>query len=83
MGHRYTPEEDARIALLVAEGMPSTWIAEDLQRPLKSLQQRSTRMPGVEAKNAGWAEVWPTILHDPALLALHHEFAPNSTRYSW
>lgn len=69
-----TPEQLARAMRLRSEGMPASWIAEDLDKSRMTLIRAG--MPTDRAALAAWASVWTAIRRSPALLALHHEFAP-------
>jgi DNA-binding CsgD family transcriptional regulator len=60
-----------RANLLADEGMPATWIAEDLGRNSETLRRKLRR--GVDAE---WLTAWASIRHDEDLRRLHYEFAP-------
>lgn len=70
---RYTRQELARARLLADEGLPITWVAEDIERGAVELRKKLRR-----GHAPGWLEVWPKIRRNPTLLALHREFAPQS-----
>lgn len=71
-----TPEQRDRIAVLIREGMPATWIAEDVGCARGTI----TRHALVGATSSSeWRQVWNRIRRNDALLQLHREFAPKST----
>lgn len=69
-----TPEQLARARVLRAEGMPASWIAEDIGRPRMVLFRAG--MTTDRAALSAWASVWTAIRRSPTLLALHYELAP-------
>ena len=77
----FTDAELDRAWVLLEEGMPLTWIAEDLHRGEQHLRERLSSDVGHKLKTGeGWSQVWSGIRNDPALLALHREFAPKRAR---
>lgn len=72
--HLEGPDLD-RAATLRAEGLPASWIAEDLDCRRESIF-RSGILAGEAA--AQWRSVWPAIRTNPALAALHREFQPDA-----
>ncbi len=72
-----TEEEQARVRLLAAEGVPSTWVAEDVHRSPSTVRKWMSVVPGSRERLAEWRSVWPGILKNPTMLALHREFAPD------
>jgi hypothetical protein len=79
----YTEAEKERVALLVTEGLPNTWIAEDIDRSIKSVQKKAALVDGAAQRNFDWAHVWPHIMHNDDLLRLHRQIAPQGDRYAW
>jgi len=69
-----TPAQLERAMRLRSEGMPASWIAEDLGRP-RMVLFRAGMTTDRSALNA-WASVWSAIRRSPTLLALHYELAP-------
>ena len=77
--HRYTPDELSWANELAREGVPTTWIAETLGVSVDGLRPRiSAARSGAEGSS--FRAVWPQIAMTPALLELHHEFAPRARR---
>lgn len=71
--NKISAEQYERMRILVAEGMPATWIAEDIGCDRSTVT--SAYPFGKEAK-AEWARAWSRIRNSSALLELHKEFAP-------
>lgn len=74
-----TREQLERITTLIGEGMPSTWIAEDIGCHYHTVLRHSPQ--GKEA-TAEWMRAWQNIRRNETLYRLHREFAPrrqNST----
>ena len=69
-----TPEEIERAHMLAAEGMPLSWIAEDLRRGRDCLAKR---VPLDKENVAEWRRVWQEIRRSEVLFSLHHEFYPR------
>lgn len=69
-----TAEQIARIELLIGEGMPSTWVAEDVGCARWTVL-KYMRL-GREATSE-WLQAWCAIRPNPTLLQLHREFAPR------
>lgn len=67
-----TDAQKERIRVLQAEGMPSTWIAEDLG--IKASRVRGLFPTGIDPE---WQSVWQSIRQNSILLELHFEFAPK------
>lgn len=68
------PHEIERARMLAEEGMPMSWIAEDLNRDRNSL----TRQVSPSEENiAEWRRVWQEIRRNETLFALHHDFYPR------
>lgn len=74
---RFSPDEIDRIAALTAEGMPATWIAEDLGRSPHQVRKLATKMPGAKERAVEWRRAWPKISKNPTLLGFHEKFAPR------
>lgn len=72
--HLITPEELERAKLLASEGMPLTWIAEDLNRHASTIAKK---LDGREKAVSEWREVWQYIRRRERLFELHHEFHPR------
>lgn len=59
---------------LRAEGMPASWIAEDLDCRRESLFRSGVTADPALASD--WRKVWAKIRTNPDLLALHVQFQP-------
>jgi len=71
------PEVAARIRQLLDEGMPATWVAEDVGMAPSTIYRHFGGTPHVRE----WKSVWSDIRTSPALLALHNEVAaPPASR---
>jgi len=68
-----TDEERERMRILVAEGMPAPWIAEDLGRSRSTV---TNNFPFGREASLEWLRAWSDIRRSPILLELHKEFAP-------
>lgn len=66
-----------RAQLLRDEGMPASWIGEDLDLSPQQVLRVTVGLPGAAA---GWKQAWSQIHRHPDLLALHQEFAPRASR---
>jgi len=62
---------------LRGEGLPASWIAEDLGCSTKTVQTRTRAQPD---EAAAWRTVWQHIRRHPELYALHTQIAPNPNR---
>lgn len=71
---RRSPETAARIQALLEEGMPPDWVAEDVHEKHNTIRTFARR-EGIPT-DTGWKGVRLAIFHNPALRALHEEFAP-------
>lgn len=69
-----TPIEQARAAALAGEGMPASWIAEDLDVTRSAVAYAGAAMSSEDVTS--WRVAWAHIRRHPPLLALHAEFAP-------
>jgi IS30 family transposase len=73
-GKHLTDEQRARVKQLRAEGMPATWIAEDIGC------NAETARAVVQAKPEevlDWRQSFALIRRNPELYALHRQFAPK------
>lgn len=70
-----THEQRDRISVLIQEGMPATWIAEDIGCARGTITRHA--LVGDTSSNE-WRQVWNRIRRNDALLQLHREFAPKS-----
>lgn len=68
-----TIEQIQRIRQLHDEGMPSSWIAEDVG--LRPSQVR--RIAGPSSGATEWRRCWALIRRDADLFALHQSLAPK------
>lgn len=66
----------ARAAMLRDEGMPASWIAEDLDCRRESLFRSGVTAPPALA--AEWRQVWAQIRTNPTLYALHRDLQPTA-----
>jgi IS30 family transposase len=73
-GRSLTDAERARIVLLRAEGMPASWIAEDVGVCVDTIR---TTSPAYPAEVAEWRTQFQYIRRDAELFALHVELAPK------
>jgi hypothetical protein len=74
-----SPEQAERIRVLAAEGMPYTWIGEDvdLDRDVVARVAKGCRPDDAPTQ---WRQVWGWVKHDHNRLALHDDFAPPVRR---
>lgn len=72
-----TEEEIQRIELLLDEGMPMTWIAEDLHRNPTTLYRVAS---GKTEHVAEWRAVWQEIRRSETLRDWHDQFFPKEGR---
>lgn len=70
---RLTAIDKERIEALRAEGVPASWIAEDLGVHTHTVQSMTPANP---EEVAAWRSDFQHIRKDPELFALHCEFAP-------
>ncbi len=62
----------------LAHGMPAPWAAEGTPHSQKGASDWATaQFPQRTDELKEWRRVWPAILHNPTLRALHDEFAPK------
>lgn len=71
---RRPPEVAARIQTLLEEGVPPDWVAEDTGEKYNTIRKFAKRQQ--IPTDTGWERVRLSIFHNPALRALHEEFAP-------
>jgi DNA-binding NarL/FixJ family response regulator len=72
---RLTREQRARIDRLIDEGMPATWIAEDVgcsDQTVRRYRQSS------EEDTRVWRQVFAFVMRSSVLVELHREFAPKT-----
>lgn len=69
-----------RADVLIREGMPLIWIAEETGIPYLSLVDHAAKIPEWKGAGQEWRRVWVRIVNSEELLRLHYEFAPPSTR---
>jgi orotate phosphoribosyltransferase-like protein len=75
-----TPADLKRMLQLADEGMVSSWIAEDLGLPARTVREHLGRTRGysiTKAARSDWYHAWQTIRRSTALFELHKEFAPK------
>ncbi|WP_156496003.1 helix-turn-helix domain-containing protein [Microbacterium sp. T32] len=59
-------------------GMPALWAVEGTPHSQKATSDWATaQFPERAVESKEWRRVWPAILHNPTLRALHEEFAPK------
>lgn len=68
--------------MLLAEGMPSIWVAEDTGIPYEAVAERAVSIPGHAEATKAWRQEWIRIARSSRLLDLHYSFAPMTTRIS-
>ncbi|MBD8477589.1 helix-turn-helix domain-containing protein [Microbacterium sp. CFBP 8794] len=73
MSRHLTDADRARIEALRAEGMPATWIAEDLGVHPNTIRLAVAANP---AQAAAWRADFQHIRRNAELFALHCEIAP-------
>ena len=73
------PDAVARAQVLRDEGMPMSWIAEDIGYDPHTIAAWTTRAPGAAA---AWSQAWGEIQRHQHLMDLHWEFAPRKSRRS-
>lgn len=74
---KYTPAELERIRILALEGMPASWIAEDLGRTTRAMSSHLLHHVPRPDDLKQWHYVWPSIRRNAELLDLHNQFAPK------
>ncbi|OJU44456.1 MAG: hypothetical protein BGN98_13810 [Microbacterium sp. 69-7] len=77
----YTPQELERIYALVEEGMPISFIAEDIGRSGIHLRERfdvNAHRPADAVLE--WKRTWSAIRRSPELLELHRQFHPKKEK---
>lgn len=74
---RLSPSEEKRVRALLSEGMPATWVAEDVRQNPTTIAKRFRSDPdNVRA----WRQVWQQIRRSEVLYDLHNEFYPRRSR---
>lgn len=72
-------ESEERVITLGKEGMPATWIAEDVGLCATTVR-KILRGAGVKAEQKEWLRAWSFIKASEEVLALHRECAPQAVR---
>lgn len=75
MARTLTDTERDRAAVLAEEGMPATWIADDLDVGTAAVRNAGIHL--TVADQTAWRSEWGRIRRNPTLYALHTEFAPT------
>lgn len=79
-----TPADIARLVALHEEGMPLTWICEDIRISVDTGRKLLLKHHQDGRKKIGqhpeWAIAWRYIRRSSILLDLHREFAPANKR---
>jgi DNA-binding CsgD family transcriptional regulator len=70
---KLTLDQIRRMEILTEEGMPSTWVAEDLGCNRSTV---TVLTPFGKHNSREWLIVWQKIRQSDELLALHRQFAP-------
>lgn len=76
-GRHLTEAQRARVLELRADGLPASWIAEDIGAAVGTVQRLCPSPPG---EAAAWRSASQQIRRDPALFALHAEISPRGRR---
>ena len=74
---KITDEGEARIEVLMREGLPDTWIAEEVGLSACAINARRQKL---RIPCGDWLAVQLSVRGQPALAPLHAEFAPPSSR---
>ena len=74
MKTRLTFDDHLRVHTLLAEGMPSSWIAEDIGRSRDTVLPVARRRGDHAEAVREWKSVWSQIKNNAVLLALHEQF---------
>ena len=76
-----TEAEWERVEQLVNDGLPATWIAEDLGLTSRGLRQRMRRhgfmRDEVKQNGKDFIDVWTTIRVTPAIYDIHSQVRPK------
>jgi len=75
-----TIDELARMHLLLAEGMPANWVAEDLGRHYDNIKDYAAGRGDHAHAVSEWKQVWSGIKNRPELASLHEQFMPREGR---
>lgn len=63
----------------LADGMPAGWAIEGTDHNHRSFSKwLAKRFPQRSRELREWFAIWPSILHNPTMRALHDEFAPRT-----
>lgn len=68
-----------RAQRLAEEGMPATWIAEDIGVSRDAALRIASAVPNHRENVLEWRRAWAGIRHRPALRELHAEITPRIT----
>lgn len=80
---KYTPEQAARIAELLEDGMTLAWIADDLGVKLKGVYKHirhkaDPHLTELMRRNANdFVKVWSSIFHTPREFEIHCMIRPK------
>lgn len=73
-------DQHPRALMLLAEGMPATWVAEDTGVPYNTVLHLGRQLPNRTALAYEWKIVWQEIRKNEELLKHHYEIAAPSWR---
>ena len=78
-GVRRTPDERAdRVRLLLDEGMPLNWAAEDVGISISAATRVARGVPDRAQNVLAWTDSWREIRRSSKMLDLHRQFAPHN-----
>lgn len=80
MSRALSAQTEERARLLLSEGLPATWVAEDLALRSDDIYPVSASIPDRAEHVLAWQQEWARIRRNPVLLALHREFNPAAPR---
>lgn len=75
---KVSPEKLARILLLLREGVPPLWVAEDVGVERSTVSKLSYKYR--VKQDLEWAAIQLSVRKDSKLAALHAEIAPRNAR---
>lgn len=79
-----TSQQRERATLLLEDGVPTSWVAEDVGLSLTTVEGFIT--PELRARREpsrkDWLSAWTSIKRNPTLLALHREFTTRKREES-